>query len=357
MKRIIALLTTVMILISCTACSKNSSLSNVHFDSVNYNNLYDQSFSGSVWINSDTIFYNFNGFYNQCTFVRNNKKDIKLIEDNDFSDESYYGDFFVIDGFMYFSTLTETEPVGDYIYRYSLSEQKYEQVLSTTNLAFWLVTKEHIVFSKFGTEDDICDLYIYNMQSKTETLVAEDILEFGIANNKLRYLTQATDDNIFVYETDFYGRQPQKLGEFTAKIQDYPIFNFTTNYIVSNCTQIENESSISVYSTQGKYSEYNLPRPVQQLICGDEYAYAVCFEYQELSSDIVRHKDNGIYRINLSDGSYKKIDSVTTNTTEVRVNSDNEIYIIKEAFSIFRYRRTIYKMDVNENTKKRFFVW
>ena len=357
MKKIIALLVTVMMLISSTACSKNSGLNNINFDIVNYNNLYDTFLDSRLCINGDTIFYNSDGFYNQRTFVRNNGKKTKLIEHNDFSNESYYGDFFVIDGFMYFNTFTETEPAGDYIYRYSLAEQKYEKLLSTTNLSFWLVTKEHIVFSKFGTEDDICDLYIYNMQSKTETLVAENVLEFGIANNKLRYLTQATDDNIFVYETDFYGRQSQKLGEFTTKIQDYPIFNFTTNYVVSKCTQTENESSISVYSTQGKYSEYSLPRPVQQLICGDEYAYAVCFEYQELSSDIVRHKDNGIYRINLSNGNYKKIDSVTTNNTEVHVNSDNEIYIIKEAFSIAMYRRNVYKMDVNENTKRKIFVW
>ena len=36
---------------------------------------------------------------------------------------------------------------------------------------------------------------------------------------------------------------------------------------------------------------------------------------------------------------------------------DNEIYIIKEAFSIAMYRRNVYKMDVNENTKRKIFVW
>ena len=93
------------------------------------------------------------------------------------------------------------------------------------------------------------------------------------------------------------------------------------------------------------------------MVAYDQYAYAVVYDTQKNSSEAVVAEENGIYRINLTDGSYEVVESNASDDTEIHVISDDCIYIVQRKMNIlFQSRRHVYKFDYRTGNKEKLTV-
>jgi hypothetical protein len=99
---------------------------------------------------------------------------------------------------------------------------------------------------------------------------------------------------------------------------------------------------------------------IAHFVAGDKYAFAVCYETPRDSTTRIRHKDNGIYRIDLSTGNYEKIRNISGERARIYVLSDEQIYIItgRTHYLMFMmYKETVYSLDVEKQKAKRLFMY
>ncbi len=341
MKKTFSLVMIILNLFLLSGCNNELSLEDIYFDNVNYNNLTN-SFT-DIFVDDNTVFYYYSGlFSNQIRMYKDGKRKTILLNNLAFSNETLY-DYVFIEDFIYFSTYNDTTE-QDSIYKYYLSTKTYEKIITTTYISSWMGTKDFIAYSKYY---DSKGLYVYDIKNKTEMLVLEGNTEFCVVNNKVRYIT--TDGNKLhkIYEFDLATNKSQKIGEFSLEYEsDLLSYNFTSNYIVVSDYEINN--NITVWSTNSKVYKYTLPLPIQQIIAGENFAYALCYESEEFSSSAIDHKYNGIYKIDLSSGDYEKIYDYADDDTDIYTYSDSIIYISRFEFHFWRgFHSTLYKYDDN----------
>ena len=219
MKRIVTILLMLAILLSLTSCKNNVSVKEIYFESLNYNNYYNFRCSCDLWINDDIYLYNSDGFYNMRTFAYQNSSKVKLFESNDFINETYYGEIFPINDFAYFTTSTDDN--NQNFYKFSFANQSYEKLFTTSNYSEWMGTLNYIAFSQYRDEElTLTDLFIYNIVEDTITPICNDILSFGIVNNKIRYLTSLNTDTLVLFEYDHTDDKSNKIGEISVKSKE-----------------------------------------------------------------------------------------------------------------------------------------
>ncbi len=354
MKRIVTILLMLAILLSLTGCKNNVSVKEIYFESLNYNNYYNYRCSCDLWINDDIYLYNSDGFYNMRTFAYQNSNRAKLFESNDFIDETYGGEIFPINDFAYFTTTTDDN--NQNFYKFYFKNQSYEKLFTTNGYSGWMGTVDYIAYKK---PDGLLDnLYIYNIEKNNEKLICNNTVEFGIVNRKIRYLTPINDDTLALFEYDHVNNESNKIGEISVKTKDtLPIYNFTNEYTIVSGYDNDDYRKFAIYSSDNLTRQYTLPKPIQQFVAYESFAYAVCYETEEYSSSAIKHKDNGIYKINLADGSYDVVETLANDDTEIHVVSDDEIYITQYAMNfIGQYKGQVYKMIISNKTKTKIFV-
>lgn len=356
MKRIVTILLILTILLSLAGCKNNVSVNEINFESLNYNNYYNYRCSCDLWVNDDIYLYNSDGFYNMRTFAYKDGNKVKLFESNDFVNETYYGEIFPINDFAHFTTSTDDN--NQNFYKFSFANQSFEKLFTTKSYSEWMGTLDYIAFSQYRDQElTLNDLFIYNINKNTTTSICNDISSFGIVDNKIRYLTSANTDILELFEYDHTNDKSNKIGEISVEIKDeIPIYNFTNNYTI--IAQYDSDDyRFTVYSSDGSTCEYSLPKPIQQFVAGEYFAYAVCYETEKYSSSAVKHKDNGIYKIKLADGSYDVVEPLANEDTEIHVVSDDEIYITQHEMNfIGQYKGHVYKMIVPDKTKTKIFI-
>ncbi len=357
MKRIVTVLLILAILLSLTGCKNNVSVNEIYFESLNYNNYYNFRCSCDLWVNDDIYLYNSDGFYNMRTFAHQNGSRVKLLESNNFINETYYGEILPINDFAYFTTSTDDN--NQNFYKFSFANQSYEKLFTISSYSEWMGTIDYIAFSQYRDEELAqTDLFVYNVNKDTTVSICNDILSFGIVNNKIRYLTSLNTDTLALFEYDHTNDKSNKIGEISVKIKyEFPIYNFTNDYTTIAQYDSDDYRKFTVYSSNGSTYEYDLPKSIQQIVAGENFAYAVCYETKEYTSTAVEHKDNGIYKINLAEGSYDVVETVANDDTEIHIVSDDEIYITQyELNFIGQYKGHLYKMIVPNKTKTKIFV-
>ncbi len=369
MKKIISLHLIIVSFVLLCSCTQNKIITDTNFTKYNYNNLYN-GVHNTFCAQDGTVFYDSDGFYNLRVFVYKDGKKTKLLENRDFLDEEFYGNFFAINNFAYFETFSETDEKY-HIYKYLLAENKYEKIHTTDNLYTWMATQNYIAFFKFSdigyNDNELYDLYYYDIIKQKETMVCENVAEFGIVKNKLRYIIPNDNDTLELFEFDFYNKITQKLSEINFKntkqqVEELLLFNFSEDYTTIYDYGDSAFNNFIVWETNGIKRKYSLPLPIQQFCIGDKFAYAICFE--DINSEYILHKvpiknkNNGIYKINLSTGEYEKIYDKIDDDTNIIVISDDEIYITQGNMTfIGLYKTTVYQYNVNKYKIEKLFVY
>lgn len=357
MKKIFTVLLMLAISLSFTGCQYKGSVNEINIKSINYNNYPNFRSSCDLWVNNDVYLYNSDGFYNMRTFCYQNGNRVKLLESNDFINETYGGRILPMNDFAYFSTTSGDN--NQNFYKFSFPNQSYEKITTIKGYLDWIATPEYIVYIQFlNEESSLPDLFVYIIDKDTTFTICNDVLSFGIVDNKIRYLTSLNAHTLASFEYDHTSNISNKIGEIQVAIDNqYPICNFTSNYTIIAKADSYDWSKITVHSFDGLSHEYRLPKPIQQFVAGENFAYAVCYETEEYSTTSVRHKDNGIYKINLANGSYEVIETLADEDTEIHVVSDDEIYITQHKMNfIGQYKGHVHKMMVSNKTKTKVFV-
>ena len=118
------------------------------------------------------------------------------------------------------------------------------------------------------------------------------------------------------------------------------------------------DRKLVVYSLHSNSSAiYTLPKGIHDMVAYDQYAYLVVYDTYENTSTAISDEDNGIYRINLDDGSYEVIERDGNNDTDIHVISDDGIYIIQCRMNYFYQARShVYFFDYATGDKKKLIV-
>lgn len=329
----------------------------VSFPEANFNNNY--WFSGDFWAFDDQVFYLQDGFYNMGAYWSINGRNEKIFEESDFASDPanpfYIGDIFVCDRWLYFE-LRSTQK--DMLYRYDLNEGTYAPVCEIPYLYRWVVVDHYFIYREHPTNnpEKHSPLWIYDLQDGTTTQVCSNVEEFGIVDGQLRYITYA--DIYKLYQYDYLEDTSHTLGAFSCKLDSkYDIFNFTPDSVVM-LNWGEYDRNLVVYTlSSGATATYTLPKGIHNMVAYDQYAYAVVYDTKKNSSEAAAAKENGIYRINLTDGSYECVEYDADDDTEIHVVSDDHVYIIQRKMNgLFQSRRHVYLFDHATGNKEKLTV-
>lgn len=289
-----------------------------------------------------------------------NGNNYKLFEESDFANDSTkytaIGDIFVCDNYLYFELNTDQE---DWLYRYDLKESTYAPICEIPSLYRWAVVDNYFIYREHPSNNDEnrSPLCIYNLMDGTTTQVCANVEEFGIVDGQLRFITNADAYELFQY--NYIENYSTILGTFYCELDDtYDIFNFTPDGVVMlNCSKDYNQNIVVYSLSSNSTAVYTLPKGIHNMVAYDQYAYVVVYDTQKNSSEAVAAEENGIYRINLADGSYEVIESNASDDTEIHVISDDCIYIVQRKMNIlFQSRCYVYKFDYMTRNKEKLTV-
>ncbi len=348
MKRALIILVICFVCISFFACGyeADSITTQTSFADANFNNNY--WFSGDFWAFDNTLFYMQDGMYNMGVYKSINGSKEKLFEESEFLSDSIksviMGDIFVSEGFLYFDIYLNEEL---WLYRYDLAENIYAPVTEVPRVYRWTIVGEYFIYTEHPTNnpDNQSSLWIYNLKDGTTVQVCESVEEFGIVGGQLRYITYM--DNYTLYQYDYIDKQSSNLGSFSSVFDEkYDIFNFTADAVVMLNWTGECKRNLVVYAiSSGSSAVYTLPKGIQYMVAYERYAYLVVYDRYSNISEAVPSAYNGIYRIDLENGTYEVVEKKVDSGTEIHVTSDDNTYIIQRKFILFLSRCQVYKFD------------
>lgn len=363
MKKAISILLVFMLLISFSGCKdinlnyidiKDLDNANINFGTINYNNLGNYN-SLDLNITKSGFLYTAQGFYDYFTAFEQGNQKYKLFEHNDtgFGD-GYFYDCIPLNDEIYVTGYDDSNRV---FYKFSLENKRFEELFKTSEEAFgeWIVFEDNIVYTQYHYKNrDMTELCVYNLDSGKTTSICDNVFDFSVVDNNVRYLTVIDTDTLGLYEYDAANNWVVKLSDIPLTItESYCIINFTTNYTVFAQCDKDNHKNIVVYSDEGSINKYTLPSEVCYLVAGENYAYALCYDYDDYGYEFIKSKANGIYKINLKNGSYEKVIDIDNEDGEIYVLSDRDVYFIQGDYDYIRsYQATVYKIDLDSKTKK-----
>ncbi len=330
--------------------TQNGNGENAVFPTPNYNNVYNATTPFWGW--GDTVFYSWDGFYNGSTSVNKGGRTQWLLSSRwngfDAHGENYYGDFFVIGDRLYFLTESEHKDKAQ-LYGYDLASQSYEKLHTTDPLYRWLPTENGFVYTKATDSSTVFPLYLYSTERGEETLICDTVREFGIVDDKIRYITALKVNTLTLHEYDPATEVTTELGSFPFLGADaYIQYNFTPAHTVMTYAIPDDTTTLAVYTVGSEAPViYTAPAPITSFVAGMQYAYAVCY-------DATNTENNGVYQVDLSNGDFKSIDAFADDGTRIHVVSDDELYILQNS-GLIRVRTDVYHMNVPEQTKKKLF--
>lgn len=323
---LIPLMVLILLISGCgasTAEGVQSVLDSGGFSTPNFNNDYLVRLD--FWAFGDIAFYEQDGFYNMGFWVEVDGTKEKLFEESDFSSDSWYvsvDDFYVCKDSVYF-VVTYYEREGlEFSHAalccYDLNTYTYETVLEVPCMFRWVVVEPYLIYS---TIYDGCDkLAVCDLKTGEETVVCEDIAEFGVVENELRYITG--NGRYELYRCGISGGTVEKLGEFDCVYdEEYDFFNFTPDAVVMyNYSTTYDEQLVVYYPETDHTAVYRMPLEIQCMVACREYAFVLLCGSSDMGS--------GIYRVKLSDGSYEKV-VYSDNGYSIYAASDSEVYMIR----------------------------
>jgi len=293
------------------------------FPMPNFNNEYLVRLD--FWAFGDITFYEQDGFYNMAFWVEVDGRKEKLFEESDFSSDRWYvsiDEFYVCKDSVYFVVIYYEREGLDFshavLYCYDLNTNTYETVLEVPYMFRWVVVEPYLIYSTFYDERD--KLVVCDLKTGEETVVCEDIAEFGIVENELRYITG--NGPYELYCCSISGGTVEKLGEFDRVYDEgYDFFNFTPDAVVMyNYSTTYDEQLVVYYPVTDHIAVYGMPLEIQCMVACREYAFVLLGD----SSDM----GDGIYRVKLSDGTYEKV-AYADNGNGIYAASDSEVYLIR----------------------------
>ena len=401
-KKIIAPIIAVILMTALlSSCQEGDSIGwqSYNNSAPNYNNIENDEFSSVVSAKDNTVFYSWDGFYNPHLSVFDAKKKHHILQGLQLAPEELSYDFFVlgtkayfctesvnvkdeIEGMVSIDTTKQSETEVCNFYEYDLTNKLYKKLFTIEGplIRSWSVSEGAFAFKKFKPnqydedgyllDEYAYSLTLYDISKEEEVTVCDSVIGSCFVSNKLRYVTHS--DSVFtLFEYDKETNESAELGSFNpnkhgAIFYDdaYLTLNFTEEKLILSDINGEYDAMMVLDIASGTVSKYTLPASISSLIAGEKYAYAVVesyeYYYEDDGNDNGGFSDpyaesRGIYKIDLSDGTYEKLDFSVNYYTDIFVISDDEVIIEQGNTQAIIAAVTVYKYDADENKITKLF--
>lgn len=339
---------TVLLILLLTGCGSVEAAAEIPekgFPQVNHNN--NQIIRHDSYFFDQAFFYEQDGFYNMGVYRCLNGTYTKLFEASDFEDCGGLNGYYISGSDLYFVMCGEG---SDYLYRYDLRTDTYALVCRVETGSDWGVVDQFFIYK---TENIASALCVLDMETGESVPICEDALQFGLIGEEVRYVVQT--DAYEVYSYDLTSGANTKLGAFSCGVfPRYVTINFTPDEVLIFSGEFGDGGTFVAYSiSQNTVTDYAMPREIHEMVAGEDAVFLLVYNNEKNSSEAVPSKENGVYRVNLKDGSCEMITGDIDNHTAIYVYSDDCIYLVQGGYSIPGfYSRVAYRLDIAEGTKE-----
>lgn len=284
------------------------------FSDVNYSNAWT---GNTGWAFGDTVIYSQDGFYNMGLYAVHEGRKTKLLEASDFFPSFDGINYVPYENYLYLCCGRYGEE--DRFFRLELPSMKLEELPSPgTVMGNWFITSHDLICQDRETQQ----LWHFDFDSSGKTLLCAEPEDYGYADGLVQYVTMDTDVTLYTYDPE--SGKTQLTGSFPRPNNSgYAGFKFTPErlllYYTKDLRQRNSGSDANLYVFTPETQEfvcYKMPRGIQQLTACDRYAYGLLYDAKRHSTDAVEKQGNGVYQIDLTDGSYSLL-----------VEGDDELWI------------------------------
>ena len=395
MKKIIsAILALTLLAPALFGCEKNTEPApwqTAEFESFNYNNVENAWYTNIEYAEENTVFFwdtpsaaifplfFFGGGYITSLNVFDGDKKHIFLRDNSRAKESLVGDFAIVDSVAYYTanqTLDDGIEDGTYLerinfYSYDRSEKKSEKIYSVDTYCVnsWMVCDDKLAYTTFEEtpyiedEDYTYELYVRDLTKEKTIDICDKAKSYSFVGGELRYITYE-EKTFYLWKYDFDAKKSVQIGTFDGAMgmddhlyEEELGYNFTQDKIIIT-GESRDYTRFYIYDIEtGALTDHNLPEEVDSLVAGEAYAYAVCVNLDDMYGDYTDSPDNGIYKIDLTDGTYEKTSYEADGGTCIYVSSDDdEVYIEQYRDAGLSAAKTVYRYDAKNDKSVKLFA-
>lgn len=333
MKRLIAILLVLCIVMNFTGCIKHAEY--LPQDNINYNYNNISADNSSFWITNEAIYYIDAPLYaiNYYSVESDGRKKITTAESAAFAkilpndNMLYMLDW--VDNTVYrlhsYDTDTGVHTVLDYL----------------TNVYTYFVAGQNLYYLQDDSDGEsvIQSFNVYSLQDGASSCIAASVLTSGMIDDQPVYVVEQNTE-ISIYSYDDISGTSRLLDSFIYPLaEDERIgynFNFTSNQFIFTVMSDEAPRLVCYNFEADQIAEFNADNHIYSVIAYENYAFMVVRISNETGNS--NNWENAIFRISLQNGELEKIAEVG-GMVDSFVASDDCVYINStlDPDNIYRY--------------------
>ena len=290
-------------------------------------------------------FYEQDGFYNMGVYRSLGGESEMLFQESDLKGMlcTYY-----VHGWDLYFVMMQDE--GHFLWRYDLKTDTYEQICSIGNPEYMGVLGDDLVYLD-RTDRKNAKVMLLNPETGAEQMLFEKAEAFGLVAGQVRCIVLGDSYEIHCWDPDT--GESKKLGAFALDVEvPYAFYGFTANHVVMYTNPLGDGRTFLSYSlADGAVTEYTLPKDIHELVAGDDAVFLLAYDSEKNASVAVPSPENGVYRVDLSEGACKQVITDIDDQTKMYVLSDDSLVLIQSKLRFFfRYGQTAYRYDLLDGT-------
>ena len=332
MKRAIAAILAIFLIILCAGCGKTYLYVEQNDIQTNYNNI--SANNSYFWLTEDAFYFPKAPLFDIKYYSISGDRCQKLYSAKN-------GAFARVQA--YDGTLYTLDWVNEDIYRlsaYHTDTKERSTLLYPKNVTSYFAVGQYVYYSQDHETDTmpVRQFWVYSLEDKTEKEIAPSILSTGVMDGTPVYLVQENND------FRLYGYEPingisELLGSFSCDIDtdEYieDFVNFTSHQVILTLSK-DAEARLFCYDiVSGQASQIHVDGCVWSLIAYEDYAFMTIID------DITKEMDdrmNAICRINLHNGEMEEITQLQ-GIIDTYVASDDYVFVrqYSDNDAVYRY--------------------
>ena len=287
-------------------------------------------------------FYQQDGFYNMGVYRSRGGDSERLFQEIEFS--GALCTYFVYGWDLYF-VMGQDE--GYFLWRYDLKTDTHEQVCTIGRPDYMGVLGDDLVYLDKAEHK----IKVLDLETCAEQTLFEKAEAFGLVDGQVRCIV--LEDSYEIRCWDSATGQSEKLGAFALDVEvPYAFYGFTANHVVMYTDALGDGRTFLSYSlADGAVMKHTLPKDIHELVAGDDAVFLLAYDCKKNVSDAVPSPENGVYRVDLSEGSCEQVITQIDDQTMIYVLSDDSVVLIQSKVGfLFQNKQTAYRYDLRNGT-------
>lgn len=338
MKGFRIMLLSVCLIITLSACAAaENPMPPEGYGPVNFNNTIP--LRPDFYFFDEGCFYELDGFYNMGVYRNRGRKPEKLFEESDFP--GHLTNFIVSGSELYFVMSDEECSM---LYRCDLRTDTTEALYPIAWPRYMGVLGNLVVYQdREDWENQL--LRILDLKTGEDRVVMEGIEVFGLVDGEVRCVVSGAGYEI--HRVDPVTGQSEQLGTFSPDREgSYSTYSFASDHVLLRFLSSRIFWSFSL--TDGTVTSYSVPKDIHEMVAGEDAVFLLVYEERRNTSDAVPSPENGVYRVDLTDGTCEQVYADIDDQTKIYVESDDCIYL--------KNGNTVHRLDLTDGTCEKAFT-